>query len=451
MLTIAKYKFSLAIYCLALFINPASAKPNIIFIMADDLGYSDLGCYGQKHILTPHLDQMANEGMRFSDFYSGAPVCAPARSVLMTGQHTGHTTVRGNKGKGGVKGLGGSNGRVPLKAEDITIAEILKSAGYTTGMTGKWGLGEPNTSGEPNSQGFDEWFGYLNQRRAHDYYPEFLWHNRKKVELPGNINGKQEQYSHDLCTDFALNFIKQNAKQPFFLYIPFCIPHDKYQIPDMAPYADKPWKEAEKVHAAMITRMDRDIGRLFKLLKQEGIDNNTIVFFCSDNGAARRWDGRFNSSGPLRGQKRSMTDGGIRTPMIARWPGKIQAGSQSKLAAYFPDILPTLAAIADTKAPESIDGINILPTLKGEDHNIPKRFLYWEFFEGGFKQAVRMGNWKAIRAKPNQDLKLYDLSKDISEANNIAKDHPKVIAEIETYLKTARTESAHWPTPQTPK
>lgn len=447
--------FGLALICAALLLLTLSTscslmaeskeKPNIIFIMADDLGYADLGCYGQKHIKTPHIDQLAKEGLRFTQCYAGSPVCAPSRSVLMTGQHTGHTTVRGNMGKGGVRGLGGALGRVPLKAEDITIAEVLKQAGYTTGMAGKWGLGEPNTSGLPNRQGFDQWFGYLNQRRAHTYYPTFVWHNETKVELEGNLKAPKTDYTHDLCTDFALNFIRENHSKPFFLYVPYLIPHSKLEVPSIEPYADEPWTSDQKKYAAMVTRMDRDIGRMVALLQELGIDKNTIVFFCSDNGAASRWEQRFNSSGPLRGKKRDLYEGGLRTPMVVRWPRRIQPNTVSELAWYFPDVLPTAAEIAGVKPPGAIDGVSILPTLLGRSQDMEDRFLYWEFFERGFQQAVRWRNWKAIRSAPGRDLELYDLSKDISESNNVAKQYPQVIARIEDYLKTARSVSKEWP------
>ncbi len=421
-------------------------KPNIIYIMADDLGYGDLGCYGQQIIQTPNLDKMASEGMRFTECYAGSTVCAPSRSVLMTGKHTGHTTVRGNAGGiGGVVGLGGKDGRVPLNKEDITVAEVLKQAGYVTGMTGKWGLGEPNTTGEPNSQGFDEWFGYLNQNRAHTYYPTFIWRNRERVPLNGNTGNMKTQYTHDMFTNFALEFIRKNQKKPFFLYVPYCIPHSAYEIPDTAPYSDQPWAEDEKVHAAMVTRMDRDIGRIMALLKDLKIDDNTIVFFCSDNGAAKRWEGRFDSSGPLRGRKRDMYEGGIRTPMIVRWPGRIEPGSENDLAWHFADVLPTLAKIARTNPPDGIDGVSVLPTLLGKKQDLADRFLYWEFFEGGYKQAVRWRNWKAVRLKPGQKLELYDLSQDIGEKQNVAANHPNIVARINEYLKTARTESQAWP------
>ncbi|MFP6677607.1 MAG: sulfatase-like hydrolase/transferase, partial [Pirellulaceae bacterium] len=301
---------SLQSFVLTLSAAETIAKPNIIFVMADDLGYGDLGCYGQQVIKTPHIDQLATGGLRFTQCYAGSTVCAPSRSVLMTGKHTGHTTVRGNFGTGGVQGLGGGKGRVPLRKQDVTVAEILKQAGYVTGMTGKWGLGEPNTSGQPNSQGFDEWFGYLNQRRAHTYYPTYIWRNRQRVDLDGNRDGKQTQYTHDMFVNFALEFIRENQARPFFLYVPFCIPHSRYEIPSTDPYSEMPWTENEKVHAAMVTRMDSDVGRMMALLEKLEIDQHTLVFFCSDNGAANRWKRRFDSSGSLRGKKRDMYEGG---------------------------------------------------------------------------------------------------------------------------------------------
>ena len=417
-------------------------EPNIIFIMADDLGYGDLGCYGQKHIKTPNIDRLAAGGMRFTQCYAGSTVCAPSRSVLMTGLHTGHTRVRGNSGKvGGV----GSQKRVPLKAEDVTVAEVLKAAGYATGITGKWGLGEPDTNGVPNRQGFDEWFGYLNQKNAHSYYPPYLWHNEEKLELEGNKDGKREQYSHNLMTDFALKFIRKHSKRPFFLYVPYTIPHAKYEIPSDEPYSDKPWAKDAKVHAAMVTLMDKDVGRIMKLLKDSGIDKETLVFFCSDNGAAKRWEGVFDSSGPLRGHKRDMYEGGIRTPMIARWPGKVPAGRTSDAVWYFADVLPTLADVVGTRTPDNVDGISILPTLIGKNQRTDDRFLYWEFFERGFNQAVRWRNYKAVRLGVDKPLELYDLDKDIAEEHDISSQKPDIVARIEKYLKTARTESPNWP------
>ncbi|MHC4623879.1 MAG: arylsulfatase [Planctomycetota bacterium] len=413
------------------------SRPNVIFIMADDLGYADLGCYGQRQIKTPNLDRMAAEGTRFTQCYAGSTVCAPSRSVLMTGRHTGHTTVRGNSSK--------LVGRIPLEAQDLTVAELLKQAGYATGITGKWGLGEPDTTGVPNRQGFDEWFGYLNQRHAHGYYPEYLWRNQEKVVLEGNTQGRREQYSHDLFTDFALDFIGRHKDGPFFLYLPYTIPHAKYQIPSTEPYTDKPWPQDAKVHAAMITRMDRDIGRIMNLLKDQGIDRKTLVFFCSDNGAAKRWDGIFDSSGLLRGHKRDMYEGGIRTPMIARWPGNVPAGRTSNAVWYFADVLPTLAELVGVVPPEKIDGISVLPSLLGSKQRTDDRFLYWEFFERGFQQAVRWRDYKAVRLSPGEPLELYDLSTDLGEKNNIAGRRPDVVAKIEAYLETARTDSPNWP------
>ena len=441
----------LTLYCLlCTFVTHAyaadSRKPNIIFVMADDLGYADLGSYGQTYIKTPHLDKMAREGMRFTDCYSGAPVCAPARSVLMTGQHTGHTTVRGNFGKGGVKGLVGGNGRVPLKAEDVTIAEVLKEAGYVTGMSGKWGLGEPGTTGLPGKQGWDDFHGYLNQRRAHSYYPTYIWHNEEKVMLDGNKDGKKKQYTHDMAAAFALDFIKRHRAEPFFLYLPYLIPHEKYEIPDLGPYENENWEPDEKVHAAMITRLDEDIGDMFALLKELDLDENTIVFFTSDNGAAKRWEGRFDSSGPLTGHKRDLTEGGIRVPMIARWPNKIKAGTTSGAPWWFPDVLPTCADIADTTPPKNVDGRSILPTLRGNPQDLSKRSMYWEFYEGGFKQAARMGKWKAIRYD-KKAIELYNLSADIAEKRNLAKAHPERVKEFSDYLDSARTPSPAWPSP----
>jgi arylsulfatase A-like enzyme len=423
-------------------------KPNIIFIMADDLGYGDLGCYGQKRILTPNIDKLADEGMRFTDCYTGSTVCAPSRSVLMTGQHTGHTRIRNNMAKAGgtlVTDNGSPERRVPLEAEDVTVAEVLKQAGYATGITGKWGLAEPNTNGVPTRQGFDEWFGYLNQRRAHTYYPPYLWRNEKKMVIEANADGRRGQYSHDMFTKFALDFVRRHKDGPFFLYLPYTVPHARYEIPSTEPYTNKSWPDDAKVYAAMVTRMDADVGRIMKLLKEMDIDKKTLVFFCSDNGAAKRWEGIFDSSGPLRGQKTNLYEGGIRTPMIVRWPGNVPAGKTSSAPWYFADIMPTLAAIAGVTRPANIDGINVLPLLLGKKQITDDRFLYWEFPVGKFQQAVRWRNYKAIRPAPGKPLELYDLSRDIGEKNDIAEENPEVVARIEKYLKTARTESPNWP------
>jgi len=428
--------------------NPRAKQPNIIYIMADDLGYADLGCYGQKEIQTPNLDRLAAGGMRFTQCYAGSTVCAPSRSVLMTGQHTGHTRVRGNFGKVGgtlVLDNGGPQRRVPLEAEDVTVAEVLKQAGYVTGITGKWGLGEPATTGLPNRQGFDEWFGYLNQRRAHTYYPPYLWRNEEKVTLQGNQNGRRKEYSHDMFTDFALDFVTRHRSRPFFLYLAYTVPHARYEIPSTEPYTGKPWPDDAKVHAAMITRMDRDIGRLMALLKELDIDRRTIVFFCSDNGAAKRWEGVFDSCGPLRGHKGDLYEGGLRTPMIARWPGRVPAGKTSEAVWYFADVLPTLAELAGARPPDGIDGISVVPTLLGKKQATADRYLYWEFPGGTLRQAVRWRHFKALRSAPDKPLELYNLAQDIAEQQNVAAEHPEVVARIERYLATARTDSPNWP------
>lgn len=431
-------------------------RPNIVFIMADDLGYGDLGSYGQTEISTPNLDRMAAEGMRFTSVYTGSPVCAPSRSVLMTGQHTGHTTVRGNFGhRGGVKGLGGGEGRVPLRAEDVTVAEVLKAAGYATGMVGKWGLGEPDTTGEPNRQGWDEWFGYLNQRRAHSYYPDYLWHNTEHFDLPGNQGGKREQYSHDLLTERALGFVRDRFGKggPFFLYVPYTVPHASYEIPDTGRYTTRDWEPDEKVYAAMITRMDSDVGRLLDQLRAKEIPRQTVVFFCSDNGAARRWEGRFDSSGALRGRKRDVYEGGLRTPMIVWWPGQIEAGSVSAAPWYFADVLPTLAELgrASAHVPEGIDGMSVVPTLLGQEQDTSDRVMYWEFHGGGFAQAVRWRTWKAVQPSAEGSIELYDLGTDPGETRDVSGEHPEVVARLAGHLRSERLPSPEWPSPLDPK
>jgi arylsulfatase A-like enzyme len=437
--------------------------PNIIFILADDLGYGDLGCYGQKRIKTPNIDKMAAEGMRFTDHYAGSTVCAPSRCSLMTGLHTGHCLVRGNA-------------RVPLRPEDLTVAELLKQAGYTTGIIGKWGLGEPDTTGIPNKQGFDYWFGYLNQRHAHNYYPKYLWRNEEKVELanevnhiidghdrsPGGVATKKVEYSHDLFTEEALTFIKKNNKGPFFLYLAYTIPHANneagnkgMEVPSLEPYTQWDWPEAQQSHAAMITRMDRDIGILMDKLKHLGLDDNTLVMFSSDNGPHKEGgaDPRFfRSYGPLRGYKRDLYEGGIRVPMTARWPGRIKPGSVTDHVSAFWDFLPTCCELAGTKPPQDIDGISLLPTLLSRDSEQKKHeFLYWEFHEQGKKQAVRMGDWKGVRLNvakdPDGPIELYNLKDDIAEKNNIADAHPEIIAKIDMIMYSARTPSRHWPLP----
>jgi arylsulfatase A-like enzyme len=428
-------------------------QPNIVFILADDLGYGDLGCYGQKLIRTPCLDRMAAEGIRFTDCYAGSTVCAPSRCSLMTGLHTGHARVRGNA-------------LVPLEPGDVTVAEVLKSAGYTTAIIGKWGLGEAGSTGIPTRQGFDYWFGYLNQAHAHNYYPAFLWRNETQVRLQNEVPGttperpfgsgvatKRIEYSHDLFVREAAEYLQRHRNDRFFLYLALTIPHANneagkrgMEVPDYGPYADKDWPEPEKGRAAMITRMDADIGRLFGQLKQLGLDEKTIVFFSSDNGPHREGGADpefFRCSGPLRGIKRSMHEGGIRVPMIVRWPGRIKPGT-SPLPWAFWDVLPTLAELAGATPPPGLDGISVVPTLLGRPGQKEHEFFYWEFHEGGSQQAVRMGPWKAVRPWQGA-IQLYDLRTDLGESRDVAAEHPEIVSKIEAYLAAARTESEHWP------
>lgn len=435
----------------------AAKKPNIIFLFADDLGYGDLGCYGQKQIKTPNLDRMAAEGMLFTQHYAGSTVCAPSRCVLMTGLHTGHCIVRGN-------------GLVPLRPEDVTVAELLKDAGYATALCGKWGLGEEGTTGIPNRQGFDYFFGYLSQVHAHNYYPEFLWQNETRYKLRnivdhasrgdkkslGGVSSNKAEYSHDLIATEALKFIEQNKGNPFYLYLSMTIPHanneagDKgMEVPDYGIYAEKDWPEPQKGHAAMITRMDGDIGKVFELLKKLGIDDNTLVIFTSDNGPHREGgnDPDFNdSNGLLRGIKRDLYEGGIRVPMIARLPGRIKAGSRSDHVSAFWDFLPTACEAAGIKAPSGIDGISYLPELVGRKQK-EHEYMYWEFHERNARQAIRMGKWKAIRDVRAGKIELYDLDRDLGETNDIAASHPDIVEKMRKLFKAARTDNPHWKLP----
>jgi len=337
----------------------------------------------------------------------------------------------------------------------VTVAEVLRSAGYVTGVTGKWGLGEEGTTGIPTRQGFDEWYGLLNQRMAHSHYPEFLWRNEEREKLPGNTGTRRDfeneaHYAHDLFADFTLDFIRRHAEgdAPFFLYVPFTLPHDRFQIPELEPYVKgRGWNRRAKVYASMVTRLDRDVGRMLELLGELGIDDETLVFFCSDNGAANRYEGVFDSSGELRGRKRDLYEGGHRTPMLVRWPGRVPAGVVSDAIWYFADVLPTLAELAGAEAPADIDGVNVLPTLLGEDQpELAERPLYWEFHEGQFGQAIRQGKWKAVRQNPGEATELYDLSADPGESNNIAAGHPDVVARMEELFISMRTPSEAWPT-----
>lgn len=450
-----------------------SARPNIVFILADDLGYGDLGSYGQQKIRTPNLDRMATEGMRFTQFYAGSPVCAPSRSVLMSGKHGGHAFIRDNKEVQ-------PEGQYPIPSSVVTIAELLKMRGYATGAFGKWGLGFVGSEGDPTRQGFDLFFGYNCQREAHNYYPDHLWRNDQKVTLEGNNRGLTgKQYSHDLIEAEALQFIRDNRDKPFFLYVPFTIPHLALQVPEdsLAEYAGKwddppydgknsylPHEHPRAAYAAMVTRLDRSVGRILELLKEAGLDENTLVMFSSDNGAAfgevtRDFDflpGRlggtdytfFGSTANFRAFKGSVYEGGIRVPLIARWPGRIRAGSVSHLPATFYDVLPTLCEIAGQDIPKDTDGISFVPELTGTGRQRRHEFLFWDFGGYGGQQAVRLGRWKGVRRnlhRGNTTIELYDLARDISEKHNIAAQHPDIVQRIAAIMQREHTPSALFP------
>lgn len=436
-------------------------KPNVIYILADDAGFGDLGCYGQEKIKTPNLDKMAAEGMRFTQHYAGSTVCAPSRCCLMTGKHTGHCTVRGNVD-------------VLMKKDESTIAKIMKRADYTTGCIGKWGIGHPPPPSDPHTNGFDYFFGYLSMWHAHNYYPDFLWRNGEKVELRNIVQhpekhykkdqeslvglaGKKVDYSSDLFTLDALEFIEKRNR-PFFLFLSYTIPHANneagkfgehgMEVPDLGIYKDKDWPEPEKGKAAMISRLDSDIGRILNRLKALGIDENTLVIFSSDNGPHKEGGVApdfFDSNGPLKGIKRDLYEGGIRVPMIACWPGKIKAGSETEHISAFWDILPTLAELVGVQPSKDIDGISMLPTLLNKPQEQHK-YLYWEFHEGSSsRQAVRLGNFKAVRLAPSKPIELYDLSLDIGEEYDVAGEHPEIIAEVKAILGQVRTDENTWP------
>jgi arylsulfatase A len=432
--------------------------PNILLIQADDLGYGDLSAYGQARFETPALDRMARQGIRFTQYYAGSTVCAPSRCALMTGLHTGHAWIRGN-------------GDIPLRDEDVTIANVLKAAGYRTAVIGKWGLGAPDTSGQPDRQGFEHAFGFLDHRHAHRQYTDHLWRNGARVSTD-----LDRGYVNDLFTKETAAFIEREERRPFFVYLNYTVPHAELRAPEdaVAPFRgrfpEKPFENAAAdarpagtapnlpslgyrsqpaplaAFAAMITRMDRDIGRLLDLLRARGLERRTLVMFISDNGPHREGGGDpvfFKSSGGLRGIKRDLYEGGIRVPMIAQWPGTIPAGRVSDQVWAHWDVLPTLADIAGAAIPP-VDGLPMTRALRGEPQST-HQFLYWEFHERGFQQAVRMGNWKALRLKAGTPLELYDLAVDPHETKDVAASRADVVATIENYLRTARTESARWP------
>jgi arylsulfatase A-like enzyme len=441
-----------------------TARPNILLIQADDLGYGDLGAYGQARFETPALDRLAREGIRFTQYYSGSTVCAPSRTALMTGFHTGHAWIRGNGRL--------PEGDTPLRPEDVTIAEVLREAGYRTAVIGKWGLGQPGTTGQPDRQGFEHAFGFLDHRHAHRQFTDHLYRNAERVST--DLTG---DYVNDLFTKETAAFIERKDARPFFIYLNYTVPHAELRAPEdslaqfRGRYPDKPFENAKAdgqatgarpdvaslgyrsqpapfaAFAAMITRMDRDIGRLIDLLHARGIERQTLILFTSDNGPHREGGADpvfFRSSGGLRGIKRDLYEGGIRVPSVARWVGTIPAGRVSDHVWAHWDMLPTLAEVAGADAPAGLDGRSMARALRGESQP-SQPFLYWEFHERGFQQAVRMGRWKAVRLKAGAPLEVYDLEADPREERDLAAAHPEIVTKIEAYLKGARTESARWP------
>jgi len=463
----------------------ARRPPNVVFIVADDLGYGEVGAYGQDKIRTPSIDRIAREGMRFTDHYSGSPVCAPSRCVLLTGLHTGHAYIRDNDEmgwRGDVWRDPELEGQRPILEGTYTIGTLFQNAGYVTGAIGKWGLGGPGSTGEPNRQGFDHWYGYLCQRVAHNYYPTHLWRNGEKDILEGNEYFYPHQrlpedadpedpasyaayaggdYSMDLMAEEARAFVRDHADEPFFLYLPFPVPHASLQVPEdsLAEYADAfsetpyrgdqgylPHRKPRAAYAAMVTRMDREIGSILDLLDELGLTENTLVLFSSDNGPT--FNGGtdsefFESAAGLRGLKTQLYEGGIRVPFVARWPGRIPAGTVSDLPSAFWDFLPTFADLTGQILPVETDGVSILPTLKGRPGDQEDReYLYWEF-QG--RQAVRMGDWKAYRRAADGDFELYDLANDRSETMNLAAENPEIVDRIQGIMREARTESDLFP------
>lgn len=449
-------------------------RPNIIYILADDLGYADVSIYGQSKFDTPNIDKMAKEGMLFTQHYAGSTVCAPSRSVLLSGQHTGHTSIRGNKEMD-------PEGQHPMAANTYTIPEMLKDAGYVTGAFGKWGLGFVGTEGDPNNQGFDEFYGYNCQRHAHRYYPEHLWHNDKKVALEGNEGFKKTNtYAGYLIHDKALKFIETNKNKPFFLFYPNVSPHAELIVPEAelakkyrGKFVEKPYinltpganygdenfevkyytsqPEPRATFAAMVSLLDQQVGEIITKLKELGIDDNTIIIFSSDNGPHKEGGADpefFNSNGDLRGYKRDLYEGGVRVPMIVRWPNKIKTNSKSNHISAFWDVMPTLAEVTGSKIPENIDGISFLSELTGKKQK-EHEYLYWEFHEQGGKKAVRKGKWKAVQLncfnKTKTTVELYDLSVDIGEKNNIAANHPEIVKELVAIMNKEHVENPDFP------
>ncbi|WP_235884417.1 arylsulfatase [Pedobacter hiemivivus] len=433
----------------------AVKKPNIIYIMADDLGYGDVGFNGQVKIKTPNLDRMAGEGMIFNQHYSGTAVCGPSRASLMTGTNTAHGHIRE------LSAWTASGKPVDLLKEEVTVAEELKRAGYKTGIIGKWGLEEGAGTGAPNGQGFDYFYGYKTHMEAHHYYPEYIWQNGQKIVLKDNNPAqKKGTYSNDAFTSKAIGFIKENKNKPFFLYLPFTAPHNEITVPEDSKkqYENLGWTkrpmtaghyyhdaEGNTTYAGMVSRLDRYVGQILAALKEQGLDDNTLVIFTSDNGPGFD-NGFFNSNGSLKGRKLNLYEGGIRVPFAARWPGTIKAGSKTTLASAFWDFLPTACEIAGIKPSSKIDGISYLPILTGKEANQKKHdFLYWEINENqGPWQAIRMGKWKGILAY-EKPFELYDLDADPAESTNVAGSNPEMVKKIRETMVSTRTESLEFP------
>jgi len=443
-------------------------KPNIVLIMADDLGYADVGCYGQQKIQTPRIDEMARQGMRFTDHYSGSNVCAPTRCSLITGQHTGHCSIRGNRQAKGVEG------QWPLSADATTVGGQLQHAGYVTGMFGKWGLGNPGTSGDPLRQGWDTYYGYTDQIRAHNYFPDFLLRDGKRERLNnkvvylskklwhkgiGSYSTEKNEYSHDLIMQAAMEFIRQNQSVPFFAYLPVALPHDngeargsKMEVPDFGRYADRSdWSVDAKGYASMVSRLDASVGDVMDLLKQLELDENTLVLFTSDNGPASRITPFFDSNGPFQGIKRDVYEGGIRAPLVAWWPGTIAAGTESDHASAHWDYLPTFCDLAGHPAPENTDGISMVPTLLGRPAQQRQHdFLYWEDGRDG-SVGIRIGDWKGrLPPESADDLtswQVFDLSEDPGEKNNLADVRPDLVRKFADIFRQAHVPSKLFPHP----
>lgn len=428
---------------------------NVIYILADDLGYGDIGCYGQTKIHTPNIDKMAQEGMLFTQHYAGCTVSAPSRCSLMTGLHTGHSQIRGNKE---IK----PEGQQPMSADTYTLGKLMKSAGYTTGIFGKWGLGYPGSPSVPSTMGFDEFFGYNCQRQAHSYYPDHLWHNNDTVFLHENDKEGRKVYSQDLIHEQALKFIRDNKDKPFYAMLTYTLPHAELNLPhdsiyqlyenafEEVPYDGKmgyhPSEKPYASFAAMVSRLDKYVGDVMAELKELGLDKNTIVIFTSDNGPHREGGANpdyFKSYGPLKGVKRDVYEGGIRVPMVAWCPDKIKAGIKTDHISAFWDVMPTLAELTGVTLPEQGDGISFLPTLYSKEGQKQHDYLYWEFHELNGREALRSGNWKLIRQPIVGEtiLELYDLSNDIHEDHNLAQQNPEKVKELEALLDGARTES----------